>query len=201
MKYLTQTLVAIALLIGATAACTKAQSDEDSSTEKMSYLQKDERITLSVARNQLYISGAIDEMQRVQRVEKDSYEYLSFTTAVIKKTFLGTYPTRARYLQELYPKLRVEPVLVEPDGTRLLLKGEVIVVLEKGATMPAEIKGLGFTITPDSKNPERYILSSNYATERLLQIVSALQNVKGVVSLTPNFDRRVPPKRQDYQVK
>ena len=180
--------MAIALLIGATAACTKAQSDEDSSTERMSYLQKDERITLSVARNQLYISGAIDE-------------YLTFTTAVIKKTFLCTYPTRARYLQELYPKLRVEPVLVEPDGTRLLLKGEVIVVLEKGATMPTEIKGLGFTITPDSKNPERYILSSNYATERLLQIVSALQNVKGVVSLTPNFDRRVPPKRQDYQVK
>ena len=67
--------------------------------------------------------------------------------------------------------------------------------------MPAEIKGLGFTITPDNKNPERYILSSNYATERLLQIVSALQNVKGVVSLTPNFDRRVPPKKQDYQVK
>ena len=62
--------MAIALLIGATAACTKAQSDEDSSTERMSYLQKDERITLSVARNQLYISGAIDEMQRVQRVEK-----------------------------------------------------------------------------------------------------------------------------------
>ena len=101
--------MAIAFLIGVTAACTKAQSDEDSSTERMSYLQKDERITLSVARNQLYISGAIDEMQRVQRVEKDSYEYLTFTTAVIKKTFLGTYPTRARYLQELYPKLRVEP--------------------------------------------------------------------------------------------
>lgn len=42
MKNLTQTLMAIALLIGATAACTKAQSDEDSSTERMSYLQKDE---------------------------------------------------------------------------------------------------------------------------------------------------------------
>ena len=53
MKYLTQTLMAIALMIGATAACTKAQSDEDSSTERMSYLQKDERSTLRVARKQL----------------------------------------------------------------------------------------------------------------------------------------------------
>jgi len=87
-----------------------------------------------------------------------------------------------------YPECRIEPVLLYADGTKQIIKGELLVKLTPNTPMPKTITDQGFSITDNLTN-DTYLLSSTHSTEEIFSMIKTFESLEAVVFAEPNFTK------------